>query len=87
MNWVRMYGLPMPLQPKIAPSCLGDDDALQVHRAGLDHHADDREHQRQLVGDELAGGAQAAEQRVLVGARPAGHQDADAPRCDDTASA
>ena len=34
------------------------DDALQVHRAGLDDHADDREHERQLVRDELPGGAQ-----------------------------
>ena len=59
-NWVRMNGLPMPLQPKIAPSAWANDDALQAHRAGLDDHADDGEHQRQLVGDELAGGAQAA---------------------------
>ena len=77
MNCVRMNGLPMPSKPKIAPLLLGGDDALQVHRAGLDHHADDREQQRQLVGDELAGGAQRAEQRELVGARPAGHEHAD----------
>ena len=40
--------------PKIAPLLLRSDDALQAHRAGLDHHADDREQQRELVGDELA---------------------------------
>ena len=33
--------------------------------------------ERQLVGDELRGGAQRAEQRELVRARPAGHQHAD----------
>ena len=52
-------------------------DALQVHRAGLDHDADDREHERQLVGDELRGGTQRAHQRELVRARPARHQHAD----------
>ena len=77
MNCVRMNGLPMPSTPKIEPLLLDGDDALQVHRAGLDHHADDREQQRQLVGDELRGGAQRAEQRELVGARPAGHEHAD----------
>ena len=56
---------------------LEGDDALQAHRAGLDHHADDREQQRQLVGDELRGGAQRAEERELVGARPPGHEHAD----------
>ena len=49
-------------------------DALQVHRAGLDHHADDGEHERELVGDQLGRGAQRADQRELVGARPARHQ-------------
>ena len=67
----------MPPQPKIEPFCWKCDDALQVHRAGLDHDADDREHERQLVRDELRGRAQRAEQRVLVRARPAGHQHAD----------
>ena len=56
---------------------LGGDDALQVQRAGLDDHADDGEHQRQLVGDELAGGPQGTEEGVLVGRRPAGHEHAD----------
>ena len=77
MNCVRMNGLPMPSQPKIAPLLLREHDALQAHRAGLDDHADDREQQRQLVGDELGGGAQRAEQRELVRARPAGHEHAD----------
>ena len=52
-------------------------DALHVHGAGLDDDADDREDQGQLVGDQLAGGPQAADERVLVGPRPAGHEDAD----------
>jgi hypothetical protein len=50
---------------------------LQVHGARLDHHADHREHHRQLVGNQLARRAQAAEQRVLVRARPAGDEDAE----------
>ena len=49
---------------------LGVDDAVQVERAGLDDHADDGQHHRQLVGDELAGGAEAAHERVLVGRAP-----------------
>ena len=56
---------------------LGRHDALQVERAGLDHHADDGEHHRQLVGDQLAGRAQATDERVLVGRRPPGDEDAD----------
>ena len=76
-NWVRMNGLPMPSKPKISPSAWARDDALQVEGAGLDDDADDGEHQRQLVGDELAGGPQAADERVLVGRRPAGDEDAD----------
>ena len=56
---------------------LGEDDALQAQRAGLDDHADHGEHQGQLVGDELAGGAEATQQRVLVGRGPAGHEHAD----------
>ena len=56
---------------------LREHDALEAHGAGLDHHADDREQQRQLVGDELRGGAQRADERELVGARPPGHEHAD----------
>ena len=67
----------MPPKPKISPSAWACDDALQAHGAGLDDDADDGEHHRQLVGDELAGGPQAADERVLVGRRPAGHEDAD----------
>ena len=77
MNCVRMNGLPMKSTPKIAPFCWAQHDALQVHRAGLDDDADDREQQRELVGDELRGGAQRAEERELVRARPAGHEHAD----------
>ena len=71
MNCVRMNGKPRPLHPKIEPLLLRKHDALQAHRAGLDDDADDREQERQLVGDELRGGTQRAEQRELVGARPA----------------
>jgi hypothetical protein len=52
-------------------------DARQAHGAGLYHDTDDRQHQRQLVGDQLPCGAEAAEQRVLVGRRPARHEHAD----------
>ena len=52
-----------------------DDDA-QVERLRAQHHADQREAQRQFVADQLRGGAQRAEQRVLVVRRPAGERDA-----------
>ena len=55
----------MPLHPKIDAVLLEEHDALQAHRAGLDHDADDREHERQLVRDELRGGAQRAEHAYL----------------------
>ena len=74
---MRISGKPIAAQPEDVAALLEEHDALQAHRAGLDHDADDREHERQLVGDELRGGAQRAEQRVLVGARPAGHEHAD----------
>ena len=35
------------------------DDAVQRHRSGLDDHRHDREHERQLVRNELGGGAEA----------------------------
>jgi hypothetical protein len=76
-NWVRMNGLADAAPAEDRAVLLGVHDALQAHRAGLDHDADHREHERQLVGDELRGGAQRAHQRELVGARPAGHQHAD----------
>ncbi len=56
---------------------LRDDDLLHVQRAGLDDHADDGEHHRELVGDQLTCGPQATHQRVLVRAGPARHQDAE----------
>ncbi len=77
MNWVKMYGLPMPPQPKISPVFCATTICLQVHRTGLDDDAERGEHHREFVGDQLAGGAEATEQRVLVGARPAGDQDAE----------
>ena len=77
----------MPAEAEDLAVALELDDPLQVHRAGLDHDADDREHERQLVRDELRGGAQRAEQRVLVRARPSGHQHADDADRLDTASA
>ena len=52
-----------------------DDDA-QVERAGAQDDADEREAEGKLVADELRGGAQRAEQRVLVVRRPAGEGDA-----------
>ena len=41
----------------------------------MDHHADHRKDQRQLVGNELSGGAKRTHQRVLVRTRPPSHQD------------
>ena len=52
------------------------DDRVQAHRAGQQDQPDDRQGQRDLVADDLGRGAQAAEQRVLVVAGPAGHQQA-----------
>ena len=56
---------------------LRQHDALHVQRAGLDDHAEHGQHHRQLVGDQLTGGAQTAEQRVLVGTAPPGDEDAE----------
>ena len=72
-----MNGLPSATEPEHLAGVLHDDDVLQVHRTGLDDDAERGEHHREFVGDELAGGAQAAEERVLVGARPAGDEDAE----------
>ncbi len=55
---------------------LGVDDALQRERARLDDDADDRERERDLVGDELRDRAQAAEQGVLRAAGPAADEHA-----------
>ncbi len=70
-------GLAEPTPPENAAVLLRADDPLEVHRARLDHDADDGEHEGQFVRDELTGGAQRAEQRVLVGARPTRHEHAD----------
>ena len=53
------------------------DDGFRLQRAGQQHDADDASMQRQLVADDLGRRAQAAQQRVLVEARPAGHHQAD----------
>ena len=63
--------------PVPEPARLVLDDAVQAERAGEHDHADRREHERQLVADDLRRGAQAAEQRVLVEARPAAHHQPD----------
>ena len=47
------------------------DDLGQRQRAGHHDHADDREALRDLVGDQLRGGAHRAEERVLRARRPA----------------
>ena len=65
-----MYGLPMPSMPKIGAVGLGEDDALQVQGAGLDDHADHGQHHGQLVGDELAGGAEATDAASTCWPRP-----------------
>ena len=53
------------------------DDRVEAHRAGQQDQPDDRQGQRDLVADDLGRRAQPAEQRVLVEARPAAHQQAD----------
>ena len=59
------------------------DDLRGRHRPGVQEHADEGEPHRDLVGDHLRRGAQAAEQRVRRAAGPAGQHDAvDADRRD-----
>ena len=45
---------------------------VEAHRAGEQDQADDRQRERDLVADHLGRGPQAAQERVLVEARPAG---------------
>ena len=59
------------------PARLVLGDLVHAHRAGQEDQPDHRQHQRDLVADDLGRGAQAAEQRVLVVARPARHQQPD----------
>ena len=77
MNCVRMNGKPSAAPPEDLAVVLRQHDPLQAHGARLDDDADHCEQERKLVRDELPGGAQRSEQRELVRARPAGHQDAD----------
>ncbi len=67
---------PKMFQESSAVGGLAVDDVAQVERAGAEHDADQREAERELVADDLRGGAQRAEQRVLVVRRPAGERDA-----------
>ena len=53
------------------------DDVDQRQRARLHRDRRGGEHQRELVGDQLRGRAERADQRELVRARPAGHQHPD----------
>ena len=53
---------------------LGFDDVAQVERAGLDHHAHQRQAHKHFIGNGLGRGAQAAEQGELVVTGPAGEQ-------------
>src|SRR6185437_47542 len=52
------------------------NDGTQVERAGAEDDADQREAEGKLVTDELGGGAQRAEQRILIVRGPAGERDA-----------
>ena len=52
-------------------------ELVEAHRPGQQQQADDRQRQRDLVADDLGRRPQPAEQRVLVEARPAGHQQPD----------
>ena len=56
-------------------AALGLDDLDEAQRAGHEHDADEREAERQLVGDHLGGRAQRAEQRVLAVRGPAAEDD------------
>ena len=55
---------------------LAVDDVAQAERLGAQHDADQREAEGELVADHLRGGAERAEQRVLVVRGPAGERDA-----------
>ena len=59
------------------PARLVEHDLVEAHRPGQQDQADDRQRERDLVADDLRRRAEAAEQRVLVVARPAGHQQPD----------
>ena len=59
------------------PAGLIHDDLVEAHRPGEEDQPDDRQRERDLVADDLRRRAQAAEERVLVVARPAGHQEPD----------
>ena len=52
------------------------DDVHQRQRAGRHHHAEQRQADRHLVGDQLRGGAHGAEERVLRARRPAAEHEA-----------
>ena len=52
------------------------DDVAQAERAGAEDDADERKAEGELVADDLRGGAEAAEQGVLVVGAPAGERDA-----------
>ena len=51
-------------------------DVAEAEGAGAEDDADERETERELVGDHLRGGAERAEQGVLVVGAPAGEGDA-----------
>ena len=53
---------------------LRQDDLLKVERARLDDNAHHSQHQRQLIGDQLPGSPQPADEGVFVGRSPARHQ-------------
>ena len=61
-------------KPHFQPDCAATMPVVEsVPVASDDRH--DREQQRQLVADQLGQGAHRGEKRVLVVARPAGHED------------
>src|SRR6476620_589631 len=68
---------PLPEQPPRVPRL---DDPGQRQRAGRHRDGGAGEHERQLVGHQLRGHPDAAEQAELVRARPAAHQGAEIGR-------
>ena len=82
-GWERMYQLLISKGPISSVSLLGDDDVAQAERAGQDEDADQGEPEDDLVGDDLRGRAEPAEQRVAVGRGVGAEDDAvDADRAE-----
>ena len=72
-----MNGLPRPAKPNIEPLAWASTMPFRLSVPAWITTPTHGQHHRELVGDELATGSQAAHQRVLVGRAPTGHEHAD----------